>query len=128
MHSDVRSLCAAMHPCCGRVAFLPQQSPSPCRVEGVKRVTKVAVGEKHSLALQSWCVAPVGLQLPSVAAAAGLGQPARPAVHSDDEDAAAVQQVPTTPMPASQGLHLACQPLLTLMAACPLMQYKRNRC
>ena len=29
-----------------------------CRVEGLKRVTNVAVGEKHSLALQSWCEAP----------------------------------------------------------------------
>ena len=86
------------------------------------------MGEKHSLALQSWCVAPVGLQLPSVAAAAGLGQPACPAVHSDDEDAAAAQQVFTTPRPEGQGLRLACRPLLTLMAACPLTLYKRSIC
>ena len=54
----------------------------------------------------------MGLQLPSVAAAAGLGQPVRPAVQSDDEDAAAIQQVPTTPMPESQGLRMASQSLL----------------
>ncbi len=32
-----------------------------CRVEGVKRVTLAAVGEKHSLALQSWCSAPISM-------------------------------------------------------------------
>ena len=31
-------------------------------MEGVKRVTQAAVGEKHSLALQSWCSAPVGMR------------------------------------------------------------------
>ena len=33
-----------------------------CRVEGVKRVTAAAVGEKHSLALQSWCSAPMSMR------------------------------------------------------------------
>ena len=29
-----------------------------CRVEGLWRVTEVAVGEKHSIALSNWCSAP----------------------------------------------------------------------
>lgn len=33
-----------------------------CRIEGVKRVTLAAVGEKHSLALQAWCSAPLAMQ------------------------------------------------------------------
>ena len=32
------------------------------RIEGVKRVTLAAVGEKHSLALQAWCSAPLAMQ------------------------------------------------------------------
>ncbi|EIE21610.1 RCC1/BLIP-II [Coccomyxa subellipsoidea C-169] len=35
------------------------------RVEGVKRVTHAAVGEKHSLALQSWCATPLALRMRS---------------------------------------------------------------
>jgi hypothetical protein len=33
-----------------------------CRIEGVKRVTLAAVGEKHSLALQAWCSAPLAMR------------------------------------------------------------------
>ncbi len=33
----------------------------PVRVEGIKRVGRVAVGEKHSLALQMWCREPAGV-------------------------------------------------------------------
>lgn len=32
------------------------------RVEGLKRAMGVAVGEKHSLALQRWCAAPLPLR------------------------------------------------------------------
>lgn len=35
--------------------------PVPVRVEGIKRVGCVAVGEKHSLALQTWCRQPAGV-------------------------------------------------------------------
>lgn len=41
-----------------------------CRVEGVKRVTHAAVGEKHSLALQSWCATPLSMRLRSASSGA----------------------------------------------------------
>ena len=41
-----------------------------CRVEGLKRVTSVAVGEKHSVALQSWASAPAFYEPPAACGAA----------------------------------------------------------
>ncbi|KAK9811637.1 hypothetical protein WJX72_007451 [[Myrmecia] bisecta] len=43
---------------------------APARLESLKRITRVAVGEKHSLALQSWCSAPLPLDPVSPAGAA----------------------------------------------------------
>ncbi len=39
-------------------------------MEGVKRVTHAAVGEKHSLALQSWCATPLALRMRSASSGA----------------------------------------------------------
>lgn len=57
----------------------PQTSYTPnmqclaaCRVDGLKRVSRACVGEKHSLALHSWCHSPKQLRLPILAAAAAL--------------------------------------------------------
>lgn len=42
----------------------------PMRVDGIKRVAAVAVGEKHSLALQTWCSQPVDVDAPPTPATA----------------------------------------------------------
>ena len=55
-----------------------------CRVEGLKRVTSVAVGEKHSLALQSWCQAP-SFHAASSAPVVGQGLVSEPS-HSLEEN------------------------------------------
>jgi len=70
---------------CARAAIkLVLTSAAPARsVDGVKRITHVAVGEKHSLALQHWAAAP----LPPGAAAAAAAA-AAPAAAEDDADAA----------------------------------------
>lgn len=57
-----------------------------CRVEGLKRVSKACVGEKHSLALQSWCHSPKQLRLPILAAAAALPSESTPHPNADAED------------------------------------------
>ena len=41
-----------------------------CRVDGLKRVTSVAVGEKHSVALQSWASASAFYEPPAACGAA----------------------------------------------------------
>lgn len=41
----------------------------PVRVDGIKRVAAVAVGEKHSLALQTWCSRPMEVDAPAEAPA-----------------------------------------------------------
>lgn len=46
-----------------------------CRIEGVKRVTLAAVGEKHSLALQSWCSAPLSMRARLAPGQALAGRP-----------------------------------------------------
>lgn len=57
-------------------------------MEGLKRVRKACVGEKHSLALQCWCPAPNQLRLPILAAAAALPAPDRLHSNADAEDLA----------------------------------------
>ncbi|KAK9908199.1 hypothetical protein WJX75_004163 [Coccomyxa subellipsoidea] len=53
-----------------RAIVLVHQRILPTRVEGVKRVTHAAVGEKHSLALQSWCATPLSMRLRSASSGA----------------------------------------------------------
>ncbi|CAL8469414.1 g8955 [Coccomyxa elongata] len=53
-----------------RARALVHQRILPARVEGVKRVTHAAVGEKHSLALQSWCATPLALRMRSASSGA----------------------------------------------------------
>lgn len=53
VHVAVPNVCVQFTSNCFDNAALPSPSP-PCRVEGLKRVSLVAVGEKHSLALQRW--------------------------------------------------------------------------
>jgi len=57
-------------------------------VDGLKRVSKACVGEKHSLALQSWCHSPKQLRLPILAAAAALPTDPSPHTHTDAEESA----------------------------------------
>ncbi|KAL0052945.1 hypothetical protein WJX82_010178 [Trebouxia sp. C0006] len=61
---------------------------TPERVDGLKRVSKACVGEKHSLALQSWCHSPKQLRLPILAAAAALPTDPSPHTHTDAEESA----------------------------------------
>ena len=59
----------------------------PVRVEGLKRATAVCVGEKHSLALQSWWSAPTLLDAnlaAAAAAAAGADNALMEGVESSD--------------------------------------------
>ena len=62
-----------------------------CRVDGVKRVSHVAVGEKHSLALQSWSQAPQQLVLPAMAEAAAIAAESAP-LGAAEEDRASLEQ------------------------------------
>ena len=55
-------------------------------MEGLKRVRKACVGEKHSLALHCWCPSPKQLRLPILAAAAALPAPDRLQSNADAED------------------------------------------
>ncbi len=57
-------------------------------MDGLKRVSKACVGEKHSLALQSWCHSPKQLRLPIIAAAAALPTDPSPYTHTDAEESA----------------------------------------
>ena len=57
-------------------------------MDGLKRVSKACVGEKHSLALQSWCHSPKQLRLPILAAAAALPTDTSPHQHTDAEESA----------------------------------------
>lgn len=57
-------------------------------MEGLKRVRKACVGEKHSLALQCWCPAPNQLRLPILAAAAALPELDRLHSNADADDLA----------------------------------------
>ncbi|KAL0037443.1 hypothetical protein WJX79_008419 [Trebouxia sp. C0005] len=61
---------------------------TPERVDGLKRVSKACVGEKHSLALQSWCHSPKQLRLPILAAAAALPTDTSSHQHMDAEESA----------------------------------------
>ena len=58
------------------------------RVEGLKRVSKACVGEKHSLALQCWCPSPKQLRLPILAAASALPALDRLQSNADADDIA----------------------------------------
>ena len=55
-------------------------------MEGLKRVRKACVGEKHSLALHCWCPSPKQLRLPVLAAAAALPAADRLQSNADAED------------------------------------------
>ena len=71
----------------------PKSSDTPnmqrlvaCRVDGLKRVSRACVGEKHSLALQSWCCSPKQLRLPILAAAAALPAEDTPHITADTQE------------------------------------------
>lgn len=65
---------------------LQHRSGVACRVEGLKRVRKACVGEKHSLALHCWCPSPKQLRLPILAVAAALPAASRLQSNADGED------------------------------------------
>ena len=70
----------------GLLLASPSRQCLLCRVEGLKRVRKACVGEKHSLAMHCWCPSPKQLRLPMLAAAAALPAADRLQSNVDAED------------------------------------------